>query len=157
MYYSFHQKNIAILGYIDTVKNLKGYKNYVCTELCNRFADGTCDEDRCPFCKACDKKQKELALKEEQASIALQKPKRTLKSRVVITKHHDKTKSFFKDIKHSVACALKRDYDEATIISLNKIQRFAEKANKRMVLYHINKINIPQLTMIASKHKGEIL
>ena len=157
MYHSFHQNNIINLDFIDTVRGLNGYKNHVCVDLCNRFANGTCDEDRCPFCKACNKKQKELALKEEQTSIALQKPKRTLKSRVVITKHHNKTKSFFKDIKHSVACALKRDYDEETIVSLNKIQKFAEKANKRMVLYHINKINIPQLATIVSKHKGEIL
>ena len=118
MYYSFHQKNIQILDYIDTVKNLNGYKNYVCVELCNRFANGTCDEDRCPFCKACNKKQNELLLKEEQMVVAFQKDKCTLKSRLVVTKHHNKTKSFFKDIKHSVACALKRDYDEATVMSL---------------------------------------
>lgn len=153
MYYSFQQKNIAVLDYIDTVKSLNGYKNYVCTELCNRFADGTCDEDRCPFCRACDKKQAELVIKEEQTEITLKKLKISLKSKIVVTKHRDKTKSLFKDIKHSVACALKREYDEETISSLNKIQKFADKANKRMVIYHINKINIPQLKRIIDKYE----
>ena len=152
MYYSFFQKNIIVLDFISTTKNLKGFKDYVCADLCNRFADNTCDEDKCPFCRACLQKQKELALLEEQANIV--RKQRSFKSRLVIVKHRDKTKSFFKDIKHSVACALKREYDEATVVSLNKIQKFAEKANKRMVIYHINKTNIQQLINIVNKHKG---
>ena len=152
MYPSFNAKNIRVLEFITSTKGLKGFECFVCSELCNRFKDGTCDEDRCQFHKAYVKKMAETRLLEEQTAIKENKVKIKLKDRLVVSKPRANTAAFYKAVKHSVSCAQKREHDTTTLDILSKVYKFAEKKNKQMTIYYINKSGLDCLRAIVNKH-----
>ena len=152
MYPSFNSKNVRILEFITSSKGIEGFENFICTELCNRYKDGTCDEDRCQFHRAYVKKATEIRLMEEQRAIKENKFKIKLKDRLVVSKPRPNTIAFYKAVKHSVSCAQKRECDIALLDILSKVYKFAEKKNKQMTVYYINKSGLDCLMTIVDKY-----